>query len=106
MPYRLMLPLVTVAVVVIATVVDRQPVRGLPAAVSTWLAVWVAICIQALPFLALGVVVSGAVSAFVSPTALKAILPRSPAGAVVAAGISGVVLPGCVSVPPSRCRMR
>lgn len=60
-----------------------------------------AVVVQALPFLALGVVVSGAIAAFVPPTLLGRLLPRSPALAVPVAGLAGVALPGCecASVP-------
>jgi uncharacterized membrane protein YraQ (UPF0718 family) len=80
----------------------------IPAAIEAWLAVWVAICVQALPFLALGVVVSGAIAAFVPPDLLRRIVPRDPAGAVIAAGLSGVVLPECecASVPVANSLMR
>jgi uncharacterized membrane protein YraQ (UPF0718 family) len=80
----------------------------MPAAIETWLAVWVAICVQALPFLALGVVVSGAIAAFAPPDLLRRIVPRDPAGAVIAAGLSGVVLPGCecASVPVANSLVR
>lgn len=98
-----MVPLAVVVVIVATTVLHP---RGLPvpALLNTWLTVWVAICVQALPFLALGVVVSGSIAAFVPPDLLRRIVPRDPAGAVFAAGLSGVVLPGCecASVPVAR----
>jgi uncharacterized membrane protein YraQ (UPF0718 family) len=48
-----------------------------------------------MPFLVLGVVLSGAIAAFVPPSALERALPRRPALAVPVAGIAGVALPGC-----------
>jgi uncharacterized protein len=60
-----------------------------------WATIFVAISVQAVPFLALGVTVSGAIAAFVPPDALRQILPRSPALAVPVAALSGVALPGC-----------
>lgn len=37
--------------------------------------VFVAVCVQALPFLVLGVLVSGLIAAWVPPSALRAVLP-------------------------------
>jgi uncharacterized membrane protein YraQ (UPF0718 family) len=63
--------------------------------------VFVAVCVQALPFLVLGVVLSGAIAAFVSPAVLRRLLPARPAAAVPVAGVAGAILPGCecASVP-------
>lgn len=74
------------------------------AGVRTAATVFVAVCVQALPFLVLGVLVSGAIAAFVSPAALRRILPRSPVAAVPVAGVAGMALPGCecASVPVAR----
>ncbi len=70
-------------------------------ALRTWATVFVAITVQALPFLALGVLVSGAIAALVSPATLARLLPRRPVVAVPAAAIAGTALPGCecASVP-------
>ena len=56
---------------------------------------------QALPFLVLGVVLSGAIAAFVPASFWKKALPKNPALAVPVAGAAGAVLPGCecASVP-------
>jgi hypothetical protein len=62
---------------------------------SNWATIFVAISVQAVPFLVLGVTVSGAIAAFVPPDALRQILPRSPALAVPVAAASGIALPGC-----------
>jgi len=66
--------------------------------------VFVAVCVQALPFLVLGVLLSGLIAAFVSPAALGRLLPRRAALAVPMAGLAGAVLPGCecASVPVAR----
>ncbi len=66
--------------------------------------VFVAVCVQALPFLVLGVLLSGAIAAFVSPAVLRRALPTRPAAAVPVAGVAGFVLPGCecASVPVAR----
>ncbi|GLY69964.1 permease [Amycolatopsis taiwanensis] len=73
-------------------------------ALRTGATVFVAICVQALPFLVLGVLISGAIAAFVSARVLTRVLPRRPAAAVGVAGLAGVALPGCecASVPVAR----
>jgi uncharacterized membrane protein YraQ (UPF0718 family) len=72
-----------------------------PVALRTWTTVFVAIVVQALPFLALGVLISGAITALVSPAVLERALPRSPLLAVPGAALAGTALPGCecASVP-------
>jgi uncharacterized protein len=62
---------------------------------TNWATIFVAISVQAVPFLVLGVTVSGAIAAFVPPDALRQVLPRSPVLAVPVAAVSGVALPGC-----------
>lgn len=66
--------------------------------------VFCGVFVQALPFLVLGVVVSGLIAAFVSPDRLSRWLPRRPAMAVAVAGVGGAALPGCEcgSVPVAR----
>ncbi|WP_328676768.1 permease [Streptomyces sp. NBC_00322] len=66
-----------------------------------WQTVCVAITVQALPFLILGTLISGAVNAFVPAQAFSKALPRNPALAVPVASAAGIVLPGCecASVP-------
>ncbi len=70
--------------------------------------VFVAVCVQALPFLVLGVLISGAIAAFVPPSALRRMLPGRPGAAVPVAGLAGVALPGCecASVPVARRLMQ
>ncbi len=81
----------------------RSLVTGTPD-VATAATVFCGIFVQALPFLALGVMVSGAVAALVTPERLARWLPRRPTVAIVAAGVSGAALPGCEcgSVPIAR----
>jgi uncharacterized membrane protein YraQ (UPF0718 family) len=59
---------------------------------------------QALPFLVMGVLVSGLVAAFVTPERLARWLPRRTSLAILAAGVGGAALPGCEcgSVPVAR----
>ncbi|WP_252446119.1 permease [Pseudonocardia humida] len=72
--------------------------------VRTAATVFVAVCVQALPFLVLGVLLSGAIAAFVSPAVLRRVLPDRPGRAVPVAGVAGMALPGCecASVPVAR----
>ena len=71
---------------------------------STGATVFCGIFVQALPFLVLGVVVSGLVAAFVTPDRLARWLPRKKGAAILAAGVGGAALPGCEcgSVPVAR----
>jgi uncharacterized membrane protein YraQ (UPF0718 family) len=81
----------------------RRPLAGLldGPALGTWTTIFVSISVQALPFLVLGVVLSGAISVLVPPGWLARTLPRRPLVAVPAAGLAGVALPG-VSAGRSR----
>ncbi|MBK1786568.1 permease [Prauserella cavernicola] len=73
-------------------------------ALRTGATVFVAVCVQALPFLVLGVLISGAIAAFVPARVLHRVLPRRESAAVGVAGVSGVALAGCecASVPVAR----
>ncbi len=66
--------------------------------------VFCGVFVQALPFLVLGVLVSGLIAAYLSPERLARWLPRRHGAAVLAAGIAGAALPGCEcgSVPVAR----
>lgn len=81
----------------------RDFVSGNPE-IATAATVFCGIFVQALPFLALGTLVSGAVATFASPDRLARWLPRRPAAAILAAGVGGAALPGCEcgSVPIAR----
>lgn len=89
---------------VVVLAVGLQPVLS-PAlaapAFSNAATVFTAVVVQALPFLALGVVVSGTIAAFVPAGVLLRALPGRPALAVPTAAVAGVALPGCecASVP-------
>jgi hypothetical protein len=80
-----------------------QRVLDVPA-LRTGSTVFVAVCVQALPFLVLGVLISGAIAAFVPASVLEKVLPRGQGAAVGVAGLAGVALPGCecASVPVAR----
>lgn len=62
---------------------------------QTWSTVALAVVLQALPFLVLGTLLSGAVAAFVPEGLLPRLVPRRPAVAVPLAGLLGLALPGC-----------
>ncbi len=66
-----------------------------------WSTIFIAITVQALPFLVLGTLVSGAVSTMVSPRLLARVLDRRPIVSVPLAALAGAALPGCecASVP-------
>lgn len=71
---------------------------------ATAATVFVAVCLQALPFLVLGVLLSGLIAGFVSPVVLRRVLPARTGAAVPVAGLAATVLPGCecASVPVAR----
>ncbi|GAB7068105.1 permease [Mycobacterium hodleri] len=92
-----LIALATSAGVVSEFVADNSGLR-------TAATVFCGVFVQALPFLVLGVVVSGLIAAFVSAERLRRWLPRRPALAVAVAGVGGAALPGCEcgSVPVAR----
>ncbi|HET6500831.1 MAG TPA: permease, partial [Amycolatopsis sp.] len=93
-------------VVLVLAIFAQSEFRGLldVPALRTGSTVFVAICVQALPFLVLGVLISGAIAAFVPARVLRRVLPRRQSVAVGVAGLAGVALPGCecASVPVAR----
>ncbi|MBA2810982.1 permease [Streptomyces sp. KM273126] len=91
-------------------VVLQGPLRGALAApvMQSWMTVFVAVVVQALPFLVLGVLLSAALAVFVPPSFFARALPKKPALAVPVAGMAGAVLPGCecASVPVAGALVR
>lgn len=77
-------------------------------AIRTGSTVFVAVVVQALPFLVLGVLISGVIAAFVPATLLHRLIPKRAAASVPVAGLAGVALPGCecASVPVARRLMQ
>ena len=63
--------------------------------VQAWSTVFAAICIQAAPFLALGILLSTLIAVFVPPSFFRRALPARPGLAVPVASLAGVALPGC-----------
>lgn len=70
-------------------------------ALQTWAAVFVAIVVQSLPFLLLGVVLAAAISTLLSERVISRVVPRRQSLAVPAASVAGIGLIGCecASVP-------
>ncbi|MGY0056362.1 permease [Streptomyces sp. LZ34] len=91
-------------------VAAQGPVRRALSApvMQSWMTVFVAVIVQALPFLVLGVLLSALIAVFVPPSFFARALPRRPALAVPVAGVAGAVLPGCecASVPVAGALVR
>ncbi|HAN70470.1 MAG TPA: hypothetical protein DCQ36_02620 [Actinobacteria bacterium] len=101
-PRGRVLGLVVALIIVVAIAAQLRVFEGVSTpAVTTASTIFIAIVVQALPFLMLGVLLSGAIIAFVPPTLWQRILPKNPALAVPVAGCAGLALPGCecASVP-------
>ncbi|GAB3991219.1 permease [Nocardioides marmoraquaticus] len=77
-------------------------------AVRAWAAMFVAIVVQALPFLVGGVLVAALISTFLSERMVRKVMPTNPAAAVPVAGVAGVGLVGCecASIPIAGSVMR
>jgi uncharacterized membrane protein YraQ (UPF0718 family) len=91
--------------ILLLAIVFRGPLESLLGhpVMQSWSTVFVAICVQATPFLVLGVVVSGAIAAFVPASFFTRIVPGNATLAVPVASVCGAALPGCEcgSVPIS-----
>jgi len=85
------------AVLLVLLVVFRGPLASLisDARLQTWTTVFVSVLVQAVPFLVFGVALSAVIAVFVPRSFWARALPKHPALAVPAAGLAGVVLPGC-----------
>lgn len=97
-PRRRELPtLELLALVLVLAVVGRPYLAGVfdRPALQTWSTIFVSITVQALPFLTLGVVVSGGIAALLPPGWLARVLPKRPLLAVPTASLAGLALPGC-----------
>lgn len=86
-----------VALLLLAAALLRPFIAGLleSSALRNWSTVFVAITLQAMPFLVGGVLVSGAIAAFVPSGLLSSILPGRSAFTVPIAATAGMALPGC-----------
>jgi uncharacterized protein len=100
------LTLAPVAILLVLAVLARPQLVTLLArpAVANWATVFVAVTIQALPFLVLGVTVSAGIAAFIPPAVISRLFPDRPVYAVPIAALAGAALPGCEcgSVPIAR----
>jgi uncharacterized membrane protein YraQ (UPF0718 family) len=98
--------LAVVAAVVLLAALARPLLTQLldEPAVAHWATIFVAITVQALPFLVLGIAISSAIAALVPPGFLPRMLPARPGLAVPVAAVAGGALPGCEcgSVPIAR----
>lgn len=76
-------------------------------ALATWSTIFVAIVVQAIPFLVGGVLLAGVISTVLSEKALRRLVPERDAIGVPVAGVAGVALPGCecASVPVASSMM-
>ena len=88
-PYVLLIP------IVVALLVRNRIDAFTNEEVRLWSTLFVSVTIQALPFLVLGVVISGLIAAFVSPELVERFVPKRNALAVPTAGLAGLALPGC-----------
>jgi hypothetical protein len=86
-----------VAVVVVLAALARPLVEQLfeRPAFAHWATIFVAITVQAMPFLVLGIAISAAVAAFVPADFLPRHLPARASRAVPVAAVAGAALPGC-----------
>ncbi|AVH60392.1 MULTISPECIES: permease [Streptomyces] len=102
-------PLVLTMLLLLVIAAQGPARRALSAPVmQSWMTVFVAVVIQALPFLVLGVLLSAVIAVFVPPSLFARALPDRPALAVPVAGMAGAVLPGCecASVPVAGALVR
>jgi uncharacterized membrane protein YraQ (UPF0718 family) len=85
------------AILFVLLVIFREPLGGVVSGprLQTWTTVFVSVLVQAAPFLVFGVVLSAVIAVFVPRSFWARALPSHPALAVPAAGLAGVVLPGC-----------
>ncbi|OIJ69736.1 hypothetical protein WN71_001950 [Streptomyces mangrovisoli] len=102
-------PLALTLLMVLVICVQGPVRKALSAPVmQSWMTVFVAVVVQALPFLVFGVLLSAALAVFVPPAFFARALPSRPALAVPVAGMAGAMLPGCecASVPVAGALVR
>ncbi|PYE11914.1 hypothetical protein DFR67_12840 [Williamsia limnetica] len=95
---------VTVVVAAALLAIPSADLLNSSARLQTAATIFAGVVIQAIPFLVLGTVVSGAIAAWVTPAMVRRVLPARPSLAIAVAGASGAVMPGCEcgSVPIAR----
>ncbi|MFD1078507.1 permease, partial [Longispora fulva] len=98
------------AVLLVAAIAARGLLAGAMGTprLQSWSTVFISIVIQAMPFVALGTLLSAAIAVFVPPAFFTRALPKNKMLAVPAAGIAGGILPGCecASVPVAGALVR
>ena len=103
-------PVLVLTLVLLVGFLAQGPVRRLLSTpvMQSWMTVFVAVLVQALPFLVLGVLLSAAIAVFVPASFFARALPKRPVLAVPVAGLAGAVLPGCecASVPVAGALVR
>ncbi|MGW3248571.1 permease [Streptomyces sp. NPDC001070] len=107
--WRVNSPLVLTLLLLVVLTLQGPVRRALSAPVmQSWMTVFVAVVVQALPFLVLGVLLSAVLAVCVPASFFARALPRRPALAVPVAGVAGAVLPGCecASVPVAGAMVR
>lgn len=87
--------LITIALLILMLLPAQLKGSFASAGLRNWITVFVAIAVQALPFLVLGTLLSGAIASMIPPGWLARHLPKKPGLAVPVAGLAGVALPGC-----------
>jgi len=109
-PRRRLSQTTLVALLLLASAAGQHWLRPLVRSDSfqTWCTMFVAVVVQSTPFLVGGVLLSAAISRFLSEPLLRRVIPRNPVLAVPVAGIAGLGLPGCecAAVPVSEGLMR
>ncbi|WP_110208859.1 permease [Nocardioides daejeonensis] len=99
-----------VALALLGTILGQRWIQPLTdnESLRAWCTMFVALVVQATPFLLGGVLLSAVISRFLSERLLRRVLPRNPTLAVPVAGIAGFGLPGCecAAVPVSEGLMR
>lgn len=89
-PGRLTSPLVLTMLLLLMVLLQSPVRRALSAPVmQSWTTVFVAVVVQALPFLVLGVLLSAAIAVYVPPSFFARALPSRPGLAVPVAGVAG-----------------
>jgi uncharacterized membrane protein YraQ (UPF0718 family) len=103
-------PVEALILALLGLILARGPIADVFSAprAQTFSTVFVAILVQATPFLVLGVLLSAVIAVYVPASFFARVLPRRPVLAVPAASAAGVVLPGCEcgSVPIASALMR
>ncbi|HEU0102713.1 MAG TPA: permease [Mycobacteriales bacterium] len=89
--------IIAAVLVLCVVLVVRGPLSGLVdvQATTTWATIAVSVCVQAVPFLALGILISTVIATVLPSELLMRALPARPGLAVPVAGLAGALLPGC-----------